>query len=161
MRLLAIDPGANLGYAIFEDREPVDFGQCKTKPQDSQVVRLREIRHFIEGLFDEHQPDVMVIENIMPLATSLKSRDAIYWLTATYHIACIEADKRGVTFTAIIPSAVKKAVTGKGNAKKHDMVAAINKHYDLNLKKNQHNAADALGVGFSFFVDTSPKLMFN
>ena len=157
MIVLAIDPGVNLGYAIFHDAEPIDYGQLKTKPQDAQVVRLREIRHGIEKLFADYEPDVMVIENIMPLATNLKSRDAIYWLTAAYHIACIEADKCGVDIAAFIPSSVKKAVTGKGNAKKTDMVAAINKIYNLNLKKNMHNAADALGVGFTFFVDTNKK----
>ena len=49
----------------------------------------------------------------------------------------------GVPYEGVSPIAVKKLVTGKGNAKKADMIEAW---HALNKTPANHNEADALGV---------------
>lgn len=49
----------------------------------------------------------------------------------------------GVAWTEIAPAAAKKVLTGKGNAKKPDMIAAANRAADRLLDEHQ---ADAYGL---------------
>lgn len=57
----------------------------------------------------------------------------------------------GVPVLPFAQPTVKKALTGKGNAKKPDMVAAAQERWP-ELKVTSHDVADALGVGLAFLA---------
>ena len=155
--ILCIDPGSNLGYAAFDtDGYLFEYGQLKTNLKNTQEQRLYEMESNISTLFSHFEPGVVVMENVLTAAYQLKSKDAVLWLVGTYTITCVLTAEHNVGLVTVLPNVLKKHVTGKGNATKHLMIDAVNKRFKLNLKKSEHNKADALGLGI-YYVDNCSK----
>lgn len=57
----------------------------------------------------------------------------------------------GVPVLPFAQATVKKALTGRGNAKKPEMMAAAQERWP-DLKVTSHDVADALGVGLAFLA---------
>lgn len=157
--MLTIDPGASLAASVWDldDSTIVWYGKLKTKSGEAQETRLAAMGAMITQLFDDYEPSVLVMENVLPLARACKSKDAVLWLVGTYVIGLTTAVMRGVDFVLPLPTQLKKSVTGNGTAKKTLMVHTINEQLGLQLKMSQHNEADALGLGVYYLKNNFKK----
>lgn len=145
VRVLGIDPGSRYtGYAIIDvvGTNPcvVEHGVLKLPQKQPVIERLKLLDVSLRALVDEHRPDEVVVEEVF-VAHNVRS-------------ALVLGQVRGVVIVAAGAScpvfeysarAVKKAVTGYGQAEK-EQVAQMVKTL-LNLPETpQQDAADALAL---------------
>lgn len=116
-KILAIDPGTHeLGYAVFEDHDLVDYG-VKSPPSSK---RPRELLTYMDTtllrFFAERKPDVLVLEqnNFEHL-----KQNALLVLAVTRMKAM--ARKHGVDCVEYAPRTVRHAVCANGDASKRDL----------------------------------------
>jgi hypothetical protein len=86
-------------------------------------------------------PDLVIIEGpaFSRVTGSMHDRSGLWWLVVAQLIETLSLDVIEVT-----PSALKKYITGKGNATKSDMRVAIFKRFGLDLADD--NEADAFAL---------------
>ena len=77
---------------------------------------------------------------ILPRTTSFKTVTKLHSLAGLTELRCLRSQVRGVS---VMNARVKKAATGKGNAKKPDMIAAVK---GLGFAPQDDNEADAIAI---------------
>lgn len=148
VRILGIDPGSNAtGYAVIDAvgdaAAVVEAGVLRLPPKSPLVERLRILDEKLRELVARHEPDEAAVEEVFA-AVNVRS-------------ALVLGQVRGVVIVAAAATcpvfeysarAVKKAVTGYGQADKQQvaqMVAAL-----LGLPKPPaQDAADALALALT------------
>lgn len=153
-RILGLDPGlAILGFGAIvcqagESRAgevlPLDFGIIETPPHTPMGDRLRMIYDDLHQLLDFVHPDLVAIEKLFfyrmgnTIAVA-QARGVIMLVLAQHQLPFVE-------FT---PAQVKQAITGYGNADKHEVQAAV--AHELHLEKipRPDDAADALAIALA------------
>lgn len=96
----------------------------------------------VEKIVAACQPQIIFVEDVMAHIGTYAAH--LYGGQRT--LLGIIADRHGVPSIGIPVGSVKKHATGKGNAKKPDMIAAANKEFGKELVKNVHDIADALWI---------------
>lgn len=137
MRLLAIDPATNCGFAhSCGDSGVWRLGIRKDESSGMRWIRLR-------GKLNEIHAAVGVDVIVFEASRNLQHGNAVRvaaGLQATIETWCVD---NGVEYRGYSPSEVKKFATGKGNAKKDAMMAAAQKRWpNVELVSDDH--ADAL-----------------
>lgn len=153
-RILGIDPGlATLGFGAIlcnteaQQVDPVtilDFGIIQTPAGQEIGDRLCMIHDDLHSLLNYIQPDLVAIEklffyrmgNTIPVA---QARGVILLVLAQFKVPFVE-------FT---PAQVKQALTGYGNADKHDVQQAVARELKLDRIPRPDDAADALAIGLT------------
>jgi crossover junction endodeoxyribonuclease RuvC len=155
-RILGLDPGlASLGFGAISVsthlRLPtvalIDFGIIQTPARTEIGSRLQTIYDDMHSLLDEIKPDLVAIEqlffykmgNTIPVA---QARGVILLVIAQHHIPWVE-------FT---PAQIKQAVTGYGNAQKPEVQAAVARELVLDKIPRPDDAADALAVALTAWM---------
>ena len=153
MRILGLDPGlAIVGYGIVDvdplhpnqAPELVDFGVIQTPAKTPVGDRLQTIYSDLQELLSTTQPDRVAIEKFF-----------FYRMSNTILVA----QARGVILLALnqqhlvpqefTPAQVKQALTGYGNAEKHEVQAAIAREFELTTTPKPDDAADALALALT------------
>jgi crossover junction endodeoxyribonuclease RuvC len=147
MFVLGIDPGlSTLGYGLLEARghqlRAVAAGVIRTDPALEIGERLAELYRDLDGLLTEHKPDGAAIEQVfvnrnLQTATSVGRASGVVLLVLAQH---------GVPVAEYTPSAVKRALTGYGNADKTQMKKVIAMRLGLRDLPSPADAADALAI---------------
>ncbi len=147
MFVLGIDPGlSTLGYGLLEARghqlRAVAAGVIRTDPALEIGERLVELHRDLDGLLTEHKPDGAAIEQVfvnrnLQTATSVGRASGVVLLVLAQH---------GVPVAEYTPSAVKRALTGYGNADKTQMKKVIAMRLGLRDLPSPADAADALAI---------------
>lgn len=145
VRVLGIDPGSRYtGYAIIDvvgtHASVVEHGVFKLPQKQPVMERLKLLDASLRELVNEHRPDEVVVEEVF-MAHNVRS-------------ALVLGQVRGVVIVAAGAScpvfeysarAVKKAVTGYGQAEKGQVAQMVKML--LNLPETpQQDAADALAL---------------
>ncbi len=154
-RILGLDPGlAILGFGIVDvddsggrDTIPpqvVDFGVVQTTPDLAVGDRLSVIYDDLHALINQWQPDLVSIEKLFfyRMGNTIlvaQARGIIMLVLAQHHLSYVE-------FT---PAQVKQALTGYGNADKHEMQEAVARELNLPQIPKPDDAADALGLALT------------
>ncbi len=142
MRLLALDASStNIGWVLLRDDDVEAHGTIVLKGDQRQRLCLTET--LIDGLIKKHAPDGIAYEG--PTRTF---QSAIIAQQRVVGVILLTVNRLGMVDVEIAPAAAKKALTGKGNAKKPQMIAAAAAH--LSGVYDEH-AADALGVALAAF----------
>ena len=158
MRILGIDPGANItGYGLIEKNRAgyagIGFGEIRNKRDRSLSGRLAVIYEHLTELIREAKPEFISLEDIF-YGKNVKS------LIKQGHVRgviIVAAAHSGVPVFEYTPLEVKKAVVGYGRAEKNQvqqMVKAI-----LNLSElPPPDASDALALAICHgnFLKTVP-----
>lgn len=152
MIILGIDPGShNCGYGILE----IEKGKIIAVGYDTIILnsstplaeRIKNIYERIVGVLNENKPDKVGIEtifygkNIQSAFTLGHARGAILLAVAQKDIPVVE----------LSPRAVKKAVTGNGNASKQQVQYMLPKLLNIKVANLPEDAADALAVAYSLY----------
>jgi crossover junction endodeoxyribonuclease RuvC len=147
MFVLGIDPGlSTLGYGLLESRghniRAVAAGAIRTDPGHEIGRRLAELYTDLDDLLSEHKPDTAAIEQVfvnknLQTATSVGRASGVVLLALAQH---------KVPVAEYSPSAVKRALTGYGNADKLQMKKVVAMRLGLDELPSPADAADALAI---------------
>ena len=147
MFVLGIDPGlSTLGYGLVEVRGHTLTAQAagviRTDPGGSVGARLAELYRDVDALLGEYQPDQAAIEQVfvnrnLQTATSVGRASGVVLLALA---------QRGIEVAEYSPSAVKRALSGYGNADKTQMKKVVAMRLGLTEAPSPADAADALAI---------------
>jgi len=138
MIILGIDPSlTGTGIAILKDGKLIESKTLLNKLKD--IPRIKFIVDEIINYCNIHKPDFIGIEGYAygraNKATALGELSGVI----KYIL-----EEKGLTYTIIAPMAVKKFVTGKGNAHKELVLMKVLKVYGIEFDDN--NKADAFVI---------------
>ena len=155
-RILGLDPGlATLGFgAILCDtalqnnanHSPamVDFGIIQTPANHEIGERLCIIYEDLHSLLNYVQPDLIAIEKLF----FYRMGNTIAVAQARGVIMLVLAQSR-IPFVEFTPAQVKQALTGYGNAGKHDVQQAVARELKLDHIPKPDDAADGLALALA------------
>lgn len=149
-RIFGLDPGlATLGFGVIDcqPNEPLvvlDYGVVKTPAGQEIGHRLQTIYQDLHSLLERWQPDLVAIEKLFfyrmgnTIAVA-QARGAVLLVLAQHNLTPVE-------FT---PAQIKQALTGYGNATKHEVQEAVARELALASIPKPDDAADGLAVAIT------------
>ncbi|MCU7944576.1 MAG: crossover junction endodeoxyribonuclease RuvC [Candidatus Thiodiazotropha sp. (ex Cardiolucina cf. quadrata)] len=148
LRIIGIDPGSRMtGYGLIDTDGMhsvyLSHGVIKLSGEPLPP-RLGEIFATISGLIQEHQPDVMAIEQVFVA----KNPSSALKLGQARGAAICAAVYCGLSVAEYTPTRIKQAVVGTGRAEKAQIQHMVQMILGLR-QKPQADAADALAVALS------------
>ena len=122
----------------------VDFGVIRTSADTSMGKRLCTIYEDLHTLMQQLQPDLVAIEKLFfyrmaSTITVAQARGVLMLVLAQHEVPLVE-------FT---PAQIKQALTGWGNADKHEVQQAVARELNLDYIPHPDDAADALAVALT------------
>ncbi|MBT8164030.1 MAG: crossover junction endodeoxyribonuclease RuvC [Acidimicrobiia bacterium] len=151
MFVLGIDPGlAVCGYAVVEKttagERAITAGVVRTDSGEPIAVRLAELHRDLSSVVQEHEPDVMAIEQVF---TNRNLQTAISVGRAS-GVALLVAAQAGIPVHEYSPSAVKASVAGYGKATKDQIRYIVTSRLKLKSRPEPADAADALAIALCY-----------
>lgn len=150
MNVLALDLATNTGVCVGTgDRLPLLSHNRLPSTGPDVGAFLCAYRDWLIALLEEHGPTLIVFEApILPKTTAIATVRKLVGLAG---ITEMVASDDGIEVREVTTSAVKKALTGHGNAKKPAMVAAcrgygLSPHTYIKDGEEASDEADAFGV---------------
>ena len=150
MRYLGIDPGLHLtGYGCIEwlpgMDEPalVDGGVLRLNRKESLASRLAALEHDLEAVIKELNPDLMIVEQIFSHVH--RARTAILMGHAR-GVILLCGGRRGLPIQEYTATEVKKAITGRGHARKSQVQASVAAQMGLSHVPDPPDVADAIAL---------------
>lgn len=138
MKTLAIDQSLTCsGYAYMEGTT-LKVGRIMPKALKG-VQRLSFIERVILDLFDESKADSLIMEGY-----AMGARGRVFNLGELGGVIKLAAFAADIPVLVVPPSTLKKWVTGKGNAKKEVMIAAVKKKWYKEVSSD--DVADAVAL---------------
>lgn len=160
-RILGLDPGlATLGFGAVlcqatsaartsEPVLPLDFGVIQTPAHTAIGDRLCIIYDDLHSLVQQIQPNLVAIEKLffyrMGNTIAVAQARGIIMLVLSQH---------QVPYIEFTPAQVKQALTGYGNADKHDVQRAVARELKLDRTPKPDDAADALALALTAWFQT-------
>ncbi|HVF11389.1 MAG TPA: crossover junction endodeoxyribonuclease RuvC [Abditibacteriaceae bacterium] len=156
-RVLGVDPGLHrTGYGVIEIRNAkletrnpqlIEGGVLKARASDDLAERLQTLYDALCEVLAEHQPDVMVIEELF--STYAHPRSALLMAHAR-GVMLLAAQQAHVAVHHFLPNEVKQVLTGNGHATKRAMQAAVRTRLSLASAPEPADVADALACALCF-----------
>lgn len=146
--ILGIDPGLDrTGYAViaFPAVRVLDAGVIRTSPKLALPRRLVELATGLDEVLADHAIDLMAVEDLF--AHYKHPRTAILMGHAR-GVAILAAARRDVDVLNILPTRVKKLLTGNGHATKPQMQRAVASTLRLGKIPEPPDVADALAIAW-------------
>ncbi len=141
--ILSVDLGTTMGFAIL-DGETVECGEITLKKASDKHDGQRYIafQGQVQAWFKAHDITHVYYEQVISHGRFNSTRTAHVFggFLAVLQMECL---RRSIQPVAVGVGTLKKSATGKGNAKKPQMVAAA-RSYGFELKDKEDNAADAI-----------------
>lgn len=146
--VLGIDPGLDrTGYAviIMPQGKVIDAGLIRSNGRSPLPQRLVELLGGIEEVMEEHQPRLVGVEELF--AHYAHPRTAILMGHAR-GIVLLTAARRGVEVLGLLPTRIKKMMTGNGHASKLQMQRAVTATLGLSRMPQPSDVADAIAIAW-------------
>jgi len=149
MLILGVDPGIqHVGYAILEAAGGhvaiKHFGSIDTDTSMSFEKRLKKIYDQLVEMIEIFQPAVLALEEVFyshNVKVALK-------LGHARGVTLIAAANFGISAAEYSPREIKQAVTGNGNASKHQVQQMIGRLLNLTSIPGQYDLTDAMAVAY-------------
>jgi crossover junction endodeoxyribonuclease RuvC len=156
LKILGIDPGSRTtGYAILVEKEGTYFTEAcdvlHMAQMDNHNDRLQYIFDEISNLIKLHKPDQCAVETPIYGVDPL----AMLKLGRAQAAAILAITNSGIPVSEYYPKAVKKAITGNGNASKKQVAFMLNKMMNLPDEKIKADATDALAVAWCHLTNSN------
>lgn len=154
-RILGLDPGlATLGFGAIDCQiatvnEPgkvavLDYGVIQTLANQEIGQRLTIIYDDLHTLLNQWQPDLVAIEKLffyrMGNTIAVAQARGVVMLVLAQH---------NLPFVEFTPAQIKQALTGYGNADKHEVQQAVTRELNLERIPKPDDAADGLAVALT------------
>ena len=134
MKILALDIASKTGWRTETSSGVWDFN--KQKRGDSYGMRLIRFKSSVREIFDLEKIDIVVYERPAGMFKS-----SIIVASEMIGVLIALCEERGIQYTAYSATEIKKFATGKGNAKKQDMIDSA---IALGFTPSDDNEADAI-----------------
>ncbi|MGD2295864.1 MAG: crossover junction endodeoxyribonuclease RuvC [Candidatus Aminicenantes bacterium] len=149
MRVLGIDPSVkSTGYSILEysgdDYSVLAYGVIKPSRQKVFHHKINEIKRAIEGLIQDYKPEEVAIENPF-YAQNIKTAITLGQVRGATLIAVASQGKPLYEYSAL---EIKKAVTGYGQADKHQVKTMVKTLLNIEDDRMETDASDALATAY-------------
>ena len=149
-RILGIDPGLSLtGYGCVELHEAqdephvVEAGVLRLKSRAPMAFRLSQLYDDLTALLDELGPRIMVVEQLFSHYRHVRTS---ILMGHARGVVLLAGQSRGVAIDELLPTEVKKAITGYGHATKLQMQQAVQWQCKLSELPSPPDVADALAI---------------
>lgn len=149
MKALGIDPGLVVtGYGVLEqagksmrllEAGTIDSGNSK----DPLALRLRRLYEELNGLIDDHQPDVIALEQLY--SHYEHPRTAILMGHAR-GVIVLAAGVHDIPVHHYAATQVKSALTGNGRASKEQIQQLVRRTFGLVQTPKPPDVADAVAI---------------
>lgn len=153
MRVLGIDPGLQLtGYGCIDvtgrssDVRLVEAGVIRLSPRATIASRLDRLYKDLTELLDELKPSHMVVEQLFSHYAHVRTS---ILMGHARGVVLLSAAQRGIELQEILPTAVKKAVTGRGHATKRQVQMAVMGQLNLAAPPSPPDVADAIAIALT------------
>ena len=150
MRVLGIDPGLSItGYGCLELVEGVDeprlveAGVLRLKSKAPMPYRLAQLYEDLNDVIEQLQPDVIVVEQLFSHYRHVRTS---ILMGHARGVVLLAAQLKGVELDELLPTEVKKAITGHGHASKIQMQQAIMVQCGLSELPSPPDVADAIAI---------------
>lgn len=152
MRILGLDPGtATTGYGIIDivDGEPqmVTYGTIRTSARSETPQRLQKIYEELTELLEEYGPDAAGVEEVF-FGRNVTTAISVGQARGVLLLALANA---GIPIAEYSPPKIKDAVTGYGNANKHQVQLMVRNLLQLEETPRPDDAADGLAVAITHY----------
>ncbi|MFW6131120.1 MAG: crossover junction endodeoxyribonuclease RuvC [Candidatus Aminicenantaceae bacterium] len=149
MIVLGIDPSVrSTGFGIIDECEGkysvISYGVIKPSPLKLFHHKINEIRTNIENIISNYKPDEVAIENLF-YAQNIKTALTLGQTRGAVLIAVASCDCNLYEYS---PLEIKKAVTGYGQANKHQVQKMIKTLLNIEDDKMGSDESDALAAAF-------------
>ena len=147
MRVLGIDPSIrSTGFGIIEYSQNnytvLEYGVIKPSRRLVFHHKINEIKKQIEKIINTYSPDEVAIENPF-YAQNIKTAFALGQVRGATLVAVASHDCSLFEYS---PLEIKKAVTGYGRADKNQVKAMVKALLNIEEKKIEADASDALAT---------------
>ena len=139
MTLLALDLGTKTGWAL--DGDPVAYGMNDFTPKRLEGGGMRFLRfeRFLAELHAIRPLSEIVFEEVR----RHRGTDASHIYGGFLSLLTVFCEKHSIPYAGVPVGTIKKFATGKGNADKAAMIAAV---ADLGYPVSDDNVADAIAL---------------
>ena len=134
MKILALDIATKTGWRTETSSGVWDFS--KTKRGDSYGMRLIRFKSSIREIIELEKIDIVVYER-----PAGRFKSSIIVASEMIGVLIALCEEKGIQYTAYSATEIKKFATGKGNAKKQDMIDSA---VQLGFNVIDDNHADAI-----------------
>lgn len=144
--ILGIDPGlANLGWAVMNEEELVEYGCIETRAREKSEDRLDYIFGKVEELLDKYKVNEVVMESLY-FAKNAKSAIKVAEVMGVVKVC---AKRNGVKVYEYTPLQIKTALTGYGRATKDQVEDMVKRLLDRDEPIRPDHASDAVAVAMT------------
>ncbi|MDG2422475.1 MAG: crossover junction endodeoxyribonuclease RuvC [Phycisphaerales bacterium] len=150
MRFLGIDPGLQFtGYGCVDllpghpDPVLVEGGVFRLNRRDTLASRLADLERDLEAVINELAPDRLVVEQIFSHVH--RARTAILMGHAR-GVILLSGGRRDLPIDEYPATEVKKAITGRGHARKQQVQASVASQLGLREIPDPPDVADAIAL---------------
>ncbi len=157
---LGIDPGTAIcGFGVVSlegaSLRMIDAGCVRTRTEDTDAHRLRQLYGALRELIVEHRPERVGIErlffqrNVQTAMTVGQARG----------VALLVAAEAGLPIDEPTPNEVKQTICGNGSADKQQVAAMVERLLGVRLNGVPDDATDALAIaiGCAYRAAAEPK----
>ncbi|MHC4774069.1 MAG: crossover junction endodeoxyribonuclease RuvC, partial [Planctomycetota bacterium] len=149
-RILGVDPGLSLtGYGCVDllpgRREPrlIEGGVLRLKARAPMAYRLAQLYDDLTGVIDELRPEIMVVEQLFSHYRHVRTS---ILMGHARGVVLLAGHSRGVDIDELLPTEVKKAITGHGHATKQQIQQAVMAQCRLDEAPSPPDVADAIAI---------------
>lgn len=159
MRICGVDPGLNVtGYGVIESLDGamtvIDAGTIRSSSKSELSFRLREIFDGLCEVLDEHEVDLVAVENVY---SHYNHPQTAVLMGHARGMVLLAATQRCRPVSSFAATQIKRALTGNGRASKLQMQQAIKMRLNLSACPEPHDVADALAIALCAFDHTRPQ----
>ena len=147
MKIFGIDPGSErTGYGCVETdgrrHQLIACGAITATAGDPFPQRLARIHRELAALLTAHRPECVAVESLFH---AVNARSALK-LGHARGVAILAAVEAGCDVVEYTPAEIKQAISGYGNADKHQIQVLVQMLLELDDIPHPDDAADALAI---------------
>lgn len=144
IRVLALDMATKLGWAVRSVDGGIAYGTQNFTPKglEGGGMRWLRFRNWVAEIVKVSKPDVIYFEEVVGFPRKNMGRDAAIYYGFSSHLSEY-CEVSNIPYKGVGVGKIKKFITGRGNASKVDVIAAIKK---LGYNVSDDNQADAIAL---------------
>jgi crossover junction endodeoxyribonuclease RuvC len=150
MKVLGFDVGTtNLGLSVIEssnNKNKVLYHKYTYLKKDSFANKILFLENYFNSIIDEYKPEVISYE--APFIRSFNGQELI--MVCGVLVLC--AAKHSLKYVSYTPSAIKKAVYGKGKCSKEELESAVQKLLSTPVKFENDHVSDSVAIALTFIL---------
>lgn len=132
------------GWAIWDCTHQIASGVFKSNAGQQPLERMVEISSTIVSMLDRAKFGLVEHDLVVLEGFAYGRANQAHQMGGLGYIVRLELQRRGLRYIEVAPSALKKFVSGSGNAAKDVMLKNVYKRFGFDTSDN--NIADAVGL---------------